>query len=288
MKYKEIHLGSVLSLLGNVLLAIIKSIVGIITGSNAMLSDAFNSLSDSFNSIMSIIGNKISSQPSDEDHHLGHGKAEYIFSMIMSLIMILCSIKLLSSSFKGLFTNYQYSFNISITIICIINIFIKFFLYLYTKKLATKYDNLLMNSLSSDHRNDILLTTLTLISSIFALFNVFVIDSIVGLIISFIIFITGYSIFKEAYDVLMDKRIDDESIKEIIKIVNSNKDIIKYQHLNTTPVGNLFQVSITIFVDGKLSTFKSHEIADKLENQITSLPKIYLTIVHVNPIEVKK
>ena len=109
MKYKEIHLGSVLSLLGNVLLAIIKSIVGIITGSNAMLSDAFNSLSDSFNSIMSIIGNKISSQPSDEDHHLGHGKAEYIFSMIMSLIMILCSIKQLSSSFKGLFTNYQYA-----------------------------------------------------------------------------------------------------------------------------------------------------------------------------------
>ncbi len=75
---KDAKFIGLLGILGNVFLFIIKIIIGLITNSKAMIADATNSGSDTFNSILTIIGNKISSKERDEDHNLGHGKAEYI------------------------------------------------------------------------------------------------------------------------------------------------------------------------------------------------------------------
>ena len=68
-----------LGIIGNLFLLIIKGIIGFITKSQAMIADAFNSAGDIFSSLMTFIGNKIASKPSDDDHNLGHGKAEYIW-----------------------------------------------------------------------------------------------------------------------------------------------------------------------------------------------------------------
>ena len=79
-RYKSGKIASILGILGNLFLLIIKCIVGIITNSQAMIADSINSASDIISSILTFIGNKIASKPRDEDHHLGHGKAEYIFN----------------------------------------------------------------------------------------------------------------------------------------------------------------------------------------------------------------
>ena len=72
-------------------LLLIKALVGFISNSQAMIADSVNSAGDIFASLMTFIGNKIASVPNDEDHNLGHGKAEYIFSMFISISMILVS-----------------------------------------------------------------------------------------------------------------------------------------------------------------------------------------------------
>lgn len=74
--------------MGNLFLLIIKLAVGFVSNSQAMIADAFNSMGDIFASFMTSIDNKIASVPEDEDHNFGHGKAEYIFSMLISLSMI--------------------------------------------------------------------------------------------------------------------------------------------------------------------------------------------------------
>ena len=103
------------------------------------------------------------------------------------------------------------------------------------------------------------------------------------------IFITGIKIFKESYDVLMDKCIDNNTKDKVLKLIKNYPDIKKIQHFNSTPVGYRYQISFTIFVDGNMSTFDSHSIADKLEDEIEEkIPEIYLTVIHVNPIEVKE
>ena len=87
----------------------------------------------------------------------------------------------------------------------------------------------------------------------------------------------------------MDKSISEETKREVFEIIKKHKEIEKVIHFNSTPVGYKYQISFTIYVDGNLSTFESHEIANKLEKEIDKkLEEIYLTVIHVNPIEKKK
>jgi len=37
-----------------------------------------------------------------------------------------------------------------------------------------------------------------------------------------------------------------------------------------------------------MSTFESHEIANKLEKEIDKLDEIYLTVIHVNPMKIEE
>ena len=284
-KYKMIKTASILGIIGNIFLLIIKGIIGFTTNSQSMIADAINSAGDIVSSVMTYVGNKISSIPRDHDHNLGHGKAEYIYSMLISIIIIYMSYEVFKSSFLSLINKNQYQFSYYLIIVCIITIIIKLCLFIYTNKLSEKYNNLLIKANANDHRNDMFLTILNLIAIILSAKNIYFFDGIVGIIISIWIFISGIKIFKESYDVLMDKSLDIETKEKVYKIINSHKEIKKIQHFNSTPVGYQYQISFTIFVDGNLSTFKSHEIANSLEKEIDKkIPEIYLTVIHVNPI----
>ena len=82
---------------------------------------------------------------------------------------------------------------------------------------------------------------------------------------------------------------DEETKKEVYDIIKKHKEIKNVIHFNSTPVGYKYQISLTIFVDGNLSTFESHEIANKLEKEIVnSIESIYLAVIHVNPLKIKK
>ena len=98
-RFKSAKRAGTLGIIGNIFLLIIKGIIGIITRSQAMLADSLNSAGDIFSSLMTYIGNKIASKPRDEDHNLGHGKAEYIYSMLISIVMILMSFFIIKDVF---------------------------------------------------------------------------------------------------------------------------------------------------------------------------------------------
>ncbi len=283
-RYKSGKIASILGILGNLFLLIIKCIVGIITNSQAMIADSINSASDIISSILTFVGNKIASKPRDEDHHLGHGKAEYIYSMLISILIIFVAITVFKDSLVSLFDSSAFNFSIWYIIVCIITILVKLGLFLYTNKVAKVYNNLLVLANSKDHRNDMIVTFFTLLSGILMYYGINFVDSIVGIGIAIFILITGIKIFIDSYDVLMDKAMNEDTKREVLAIIKKYPEVKKIQHFNATPVGYLYQVSFTIFVDGNLSTFESHDIANKLEEEISALDDIYVTIIHVNPI----
>lgn len=51
-RFREVKIASIVGILGNLFLLIIKSIIGIISNSQAMIADAFNSAGDIFSSFM--------------------------------------------------------------------------------------------------------------------------------------------------------------------------------------------------------------------------------------------
>ena len=139
-KFKAIKRASILGVVGNLFLFIIKCIVGFITNSQAMLADAFNSASDVFSSIMTFIGNKIASTPSDDDHNLGHGKAEYIYSMLISIVMFLMVVGIFKGSITSLFNPDKYVFSWGLIFVCIVTIITKLFiLSVYQKNIIIYY-----------------------------------------------------------------------------------------------------------------------------------------------------
>lgn len=288
MKFIAIKKVSIWGMIGNLFLLIIKAIIGFVTGSQAMLADAFNSASDIFSSIMTFIGNKIASKPRDDDHNLGHGKAEYIYSLFISIAMGLMSIKVIISAIKTIILGAKFSFSIWLVVVCIISIIVKFVLYIYANGVYKKHRSLLLEANAKDHRNDCIITSLNLVGCLLSLKGIYFVDSVVGIGISVWIFIVALKIFLDSYDVLMDKAMDTITRDKVYDIISKHKEIRGVNHFNATPVGYKYQISFTIFVDGDLSTFDSHSITNELEKEIDkNIPEVYLTVIHVNPIDVK-
>lgn len=276
---------SILGVLGNLFLFFIKIVVGIASNSQAMIADAANSATDIFASLMSFIGNRIASEPGDNSHNFGHGKAEYIFSLFISLSMVFLSAKLLYDAIINLISQSVFTFSWFLVVVCIITILVKLSLYVHAKVILKNNYNILISATMQDHRNDCIITSSTLISILFSFIQIYWLDSIVGIGISIWIFYTGIKLFIESYNILMDVSIDSQTQSLIMDIINNYPDIKKLDNISSTPVGYQYMVVVTICLDGNMSTFDSHKIADDLEKEIDKkIDEVYLTVIHVNPI----
>lgn len=286
-KFQTTKKAGIYGIIGNIFLLIIKAIVGFVSKSQSMIADSINSASDIFASLMTFIGNKIASAPRDDDHNLGHGKAEYIFSMFISISMILVSAKLLYDSVMTLILGSEMIFSWFLVFVCIATIITKLCLYFYTKRAYKKYNSILLEANMKDHRNDCIVTSFTLISVLLTLANIYWFDSIVGIGISIWICYTGITIFMESYNVLMDISVDDKTKDLILDVAHSYPEIKDIDSIVSTPVGDKYLIFLTIKLDGNMSTFESHELADELEKNVSQLEKVYKTVVHVEPISIK-
>ena len=282
-RFKTTKRVGMLGIIGNIFLLVIKAIVGFTSKSQAMIADSINSAGDIFASLMTTIGNKIASAPKDEDHNFGHGKAEYLFSLFIAISMIFVSIKNIIDAFMTLVNGNEITFSWWLVTVCIITIATKLVLYFYTRAMYKKCNNILLQASMADHRNDCIITTFTLISILLSLKGITWFDSIVGIGISAWICKTGVGIFIESYNILMDMSIDEQTKDTIVSIVNSNKEVKAINEISSTPVGYQYIVFLTIAVDGQMTTFDSHNLADKLEKDITKLGNVYKAIVHVEP-----
>lgn len=273
----------ILGIIGNIFLLTIKAVVGFASKSQAMIADCINSAGDIFASLMTFIGNKIASTPKDEDHNFGHGKAEYIFSLFIAISMIFVSLKTIFDAIITLFKGNEIIFSWWLIAVCIITIITKASLFLYTRAMYKKYNNILLEASMQDHRNDCIITTFTLISILLSSKGINWFDSIVGIGISAWICKTGIEIFIESYNILMDVSIDENTKDIILDLIHACKEVKGVNDLSSTPVGYQYIVVLTIAVDGNMTTFDSHKLADDLEKNIVEIDKVCKAIVHVEP-----
>lgn len=284
-RYESTKRVGIVGIVGNLFLLVIKFAVALFSHSEALIADATNSAGDILSSVMTYIGSKIAHTPSDEDHNFGHAKAEYIFSMLISVFMVFIAGKILFDSIMTIINKEEFIFSYYLILVCLITIIVKFCLYLYCKKTYKVHNNLLIKASMKDHKNDIFLTTGTLISVICGYFNIYFMDGIFGSITSIYILISGIGIFLESYKVLMDVSLDKNEKDKILKFILEQKQIINVRDFYTVATGYKYIAILTIDVDGNLDTFTSHNIADNLEQEIVkNFRKIYKVTIHVNPI----
>lgn len=274
---------SILGMIANAFLCIIKLIIGIFTNSQAMIADGINSVGDIIASLMTYIGNKIASEPSDDNHNYGHGKAEYIFSLFIGLIMVILSIKIAFNSFNSVITYKHFIFSWYLVLVCIITIITKLALYIYSSKQGKKYNSILITANSKDHFNDIFVTLSTLIGILAGLYNIYYLDGIIGMAISILIIYSGIKIIISSLKILMDESISEFNKNEITNIINNYSQIDHIDKITSKPCGNKYIIIIKVSIDGNMTILESHNIVGKLKSELLNLEYIHDVIVHVNP-----
>jgi cation diffusion facilitator family transporter len=136
---------------------------------------------------------------------------------------------------------------------------------------------------AEDHRNDIFISALTLLSIITGYYNIYIIDAIAGLLISLWIAYTGFKIFISAYDVLMDTTIETSIKREMEALVNHIDGVDHIDSINSKPVGLSFLLIVKVSVDANLTVYEGHEISNRIKSELMSYSSIHDVLVHLNP-----
>jgi len=277
------YLEGVISIFLNIFLFGLKYWVGVQTFSIAIIADAWHTLSDSLTSLVVIIGFKISSRPADKEHPFGHGQAEIVSSVIIGTMLAIVGINFLNASVER-FNNQQSAVYSTLAIIVfVISVIVKEGLAQFSIRTGKKIN---ASSLIADgwhHRSDALVSLMVLVG-VFAGRYFWWVDSVMGIIISLVIFYSTYLILKESINILIGKVPAEDFIKEIEKIVTDNvsQDVLLH-HFHCHRYGDNKELTFHIMLPAEMKLDEAHRIADKLENKIREKVKIETTI-HVEPI----
>ncbi len=288
IKVREAYgaLSSVIGIIANIVLFVFKIVIGTLSSSISIVSDAFNNLSDCASSIITLVGYKIAAKPADDEHPFGHGRAEYIISLILSIIIILVGYELFKNSIMGILNRNKVIFNVFSLTVLIISVTIKIWLSYFNKYLGSKINSDALKAISKDAFNDVIATSATIISLVFSGYTNIPLDGIMGIIVSLFILRSGYEIIKGATSELLGSKPNEELVYQIKDIIEKNPQKIGYHDLmiHSYGPGKEF-VSCDIEFDSKLSFIEAHNIIDELEDEIVKKTGVYATF-HMDPIDI--
>jgi len=275
---------AILGILINIVLLCLKLFFGYVSRSQGLIADGFNSAGDVFASFITYIGNSIASKPRDKDHPYGHGKAEYIFSMIISFSLLLVAYRILYNSVESVRLQQKFIFSWWIVAVGLITIVLKSALFLYSRMIGKRDKNLLVLANSEDHRNDIFVTSAMLIGIAAGQMGVLWLDGVVGVGISLWIAFTGLKIFISAYDILMDRTVDMSLMVDFCDIAQAVKGVDHVDEITAKPIGVGFILIVKISVQGDLTVLQGHSIAAQVKEALLKNKSVSDVLVHVNPV----
>ena len=285
-RYCEANKVTIISILWNRVLAIIKILEGIIGKSNAMIADGAHSASDIISSVGVLIGNKIASIPKDKGHNYGHEKAETLVSFLLAILLVILSIKIGYNGVYSLFHLNEVQIPTTFPlVVSVISILIKEYQYRITIKVAKKTNSPALKADAWHHRSDALSSVAAFIGIGGAILGFKSLDSIASIVVALFIAKVGIEILIGSANELMDISIDEEKEKEIKTIVDEVEGIKSLREIRTRKYGAMAYVDLVICVDKDISVFEGHRIASDLENLILKKMKFIKGVtVHVEPL----
>ena len=284
-RFDEANKVTLLSILWNVILTIIKLLAGILGRSSSMIADAMHSASDIISSIGVLIGNKIAKTPNDKDHNYGHEKAETLVSFLLSLLLIFVSLKIGYDGFKSLFHLNQVKIpTILPLVVSVISIVIKEYQYRITIKVANKINSPSLKADAWHHRSDALSSIAAFIGIGGSMLGFKALDPLAAIVVALFVAKVGFDILKDSANELMDSSISEDEESKIIEIAKNTAGVIHLDELKSRKHGAMAYLDLTICVNKNLTVFEGHEIASNLEKcLIESMRFIKGITIHVEP-----
>ncbi|MDY0023871.1 MAG: cation diffusion facilitator family transporter [Candidatus Izemoplasmatales bacterium] len=291
---KIIKSNTILTIIANFFLAVIKLIGGIIGLSSVLITDAINSISDIATNLVVFISAKFSKKDKDKDHPYGHDKYDSMVSIFLGMALIITAFEVGKSAFTTL---YNLIFNDAVIakpawytiVIVAVTLIVKELLYRKTKVDAKKANSQALLAQAWDHRSDTLTSIGALIGILGAMFGIGYLDPIASIFILIFILRLGFKIIKTGVSQVVDASADDEQISDLKKIVLGFNEVISIDEIKTRLFGVKYYVDLEISLDGSLSLEEAHEISERIHDKIEDeLPDVKHCMIHVNPGKEKK
>lgn len=270
----------------NILLFAGKIIAGTISGSVAVTADAFNNLSDAGSSIISLIGFRLASQKPDPHHPFGHGRFEYIASLIISIIIVLMGFELGKSSFEKIVEPQAVEYSAVTFAVLGASVLVKLYMFFYNNSVGKKIDSATMRATAMDSISDAVSTGAVLISAVIAMFTNLALDGWMGVVVAAFIMVTGFKSAKETIDSLLGTPPSPEFVKQIEDMALQYDDIIGVHDMivhNYGPGRTFVSLHAEVPSDGDIVAI--HDTVDNAEREIAKELGCLVTI-HMDPVDV--
>lgn len=275
---------SIITLLSNLLLTVIKIVGALISNSNTLLADGINSLSDSLNSIISIFSFYYASRPADKKHPYGHERMETIGGLIVVLIMGYLGIDLFRRSIVLVFNPSSINFDVSILLILIISIILKLILTLYLKNQSNKLNSEMIKANAIDATFDIFMSILVLVAMLLEYYYGWKLDAYFSLFLSIVIIWSALKMIRTFVNDLLGHRPDQQLLDVIVELLNKETRILGFHDLLVHQYGkNRIYASVDVELDDRLSLNEAHDIIDSIESQLFEKENVRLSI-HLDPV----
>ena len=259
-------LASMVGIVCNVFLFLVKFIVGLLLHSVSVTADAFNNLSDAASSIISFIGVKMAGKPADKEHPFGHGRIEYIAALIVSFLVLEVGFTFLKDSVSKIRTPETLNFQLISVVILILSIGVKLWLGVFNKKLGKKIDSKVMMAVFTDSMGDAITTSATILSLVIFRLTGLNIDGIVGIGVALVVMWAGVGIAKDTLEPLIGEAIDPEEYDKVKHFVERYQGIEGTHDLIIHNYGpNQSMASIHAEVPNDADIEEAHELIDRIE-----------------------
>lgn len=245
-RFKDIIITSVIGIIVNVALGVIKIIVGTVANSVAVISDAINNFGDSLSSLVTIIAMAISGRGATRKHPFGFGRIEYFSSMIISVLILITGGEFLIESVRKIIHPEATSYNAVTLVLLIVAIVAKILLGLYTKRSGTKLNSPNLIASGQDALSDAIITGVTLLAAVVSLIwpNLHI-DGWVGAVVSLFVLKAGLEILLDVISKLLGDRpsieLADQIMEEILNTegVHGAYDLILHNYGPNVFIGDV-------------------------------------------------
>lgn len=268
-------------------LAIVKALGGIFGHSYALVADAIESGADVFTSTMLWIGLKWSAKPADENHPYGHGKAEALIALGISLALVAAAGVIIQNSVLHILEPHKTPAPFTLIILVVV-ILTKELLFRFVVKTGNEINSGAVKADAFHHRSDAITSAAAFIGITIALIGgegYEVADDYAALLAGGFIIYNAYTIARPAIGELLDEALAPEMHEQIRKLAETVEGVKYVEKCYSRKMGTGYQVDLHIWVDGNISVENGHDIAHRAKNEIlTNVPQVIDVHIHVEPV----
>ncbi|SDC23491.1 cation diffusion facilitator family transporter [Pelagirhabdus alkalitolerans] len=288
---RKAQFASWIGIIGNLLLAVMKGVVGWLSGSHALVADAAHSASDVISSITVLAGVRAANKPPDKEHPYGHGKAESISAIIVSILLIIVGFEIAWSSLQVFWGEAIIAPRGMALIAITISIVSKELMYQYKNRLGKRINSPALMADAWHHRSDVFSSMGVLIGVGGAIIGdqlgyafLVYLDPLAGMIVALFIIRIGYQMIRKSIHMVLENILDEEESARFITTTKSITGVLQVDELRARSHGQYVVLDLKIGVDPALNVEKAHQISKRVKQALMNEHHdVSDVLVHVNP-----